>query len=594
MRANRVTIIVLGSCVAACASGDHRFPLREPVRHDNDLASVRVPCHEEATAKDPHHRSCAPAAYASPLYWDGADNLFFRPMSEALGVVTSGESVDVNSLDEVPDSAWFVNRIGARSMSIAELRLGACTPEQILDPDQAADGTWVIDKGKNEGSTPGFRVVVPGKGKYMFKLDAPADEQAERMAAASTISSAIFHAVGYFISCERVVYVRPSVFKLLPGLTMKENFQPEKPFDQRALDAVLAGATKRNGLVRINASAWIDGHAIGPARFHGTRSDDPNDVIPHEDRRELRGMRVLAAWLARYDSREANSLDTWIADRSKHDDSSPGHVVHYQLDVSETFGSLAFARDTNPQNGLSWDPMDRRLNSSYFVDWGDFGRDFVTLGLAVRPWERAYIAPGHELFGYYNADHFDAEKWKPMYPNVAFSRMSERDGAWMARILARFTPEMVRVLALLGDFSEPRVTNYFEGLVEKRLERVLERYLTRLSPIADVRVEDGNRLCAVDLAERRGVLGAERFHYAARWSDGVPLTVVRRPGGAICIALPHVARDDGAPDDSKSRYVRAIVEDSVARGPLVAHLYDLGPKRGFRLVGLERPPSLHL
>jgi hypothetical protein len=593
MRANRISVIVLGSCVAACATSDRRFPLREPVRHDNDLASVRVPCHVEPSAKDPHHRSCAPVAYESPLYWDGADNLVFRPLSDTFGIVTSGESVDVNSLDEVPDSSWFVNRIGSREMSIAELRQGACTSDQILDPDQAADESWVIDKGKSEGSTPGFRVVVPGKGKYMLKLDTPADDQPERMAAASTVGAAIFHAAGYFMSCERIVYVRPSVFKLSPGLTTKENFQPEKPFDKRALDAIFARATTRNGLIRMSASAWLPGHPIGPARFHGMRSDDPNDVIPHEDRRELRGMRVLAAWLGRYDSREANSLDTWIADQS-HGDASPGHVVHYQLDVSEVFGSLAFSRDVNNVNGLSWDPMNHRLGRSYVVDWADFGRDFVSFGLAVRPWEKAFVTPGHERFGFYNGEEFDADKWKPMYPNIAFSRMSERDGAWMARILARFTPEMVRALAVLGDFTDAASTDYLESVLDKRLERILERYLTRLSPMADVRVEDGDRLCAVDLAERRNVRDVSRFHYSARYSDGLALTVARRAGGAICISMPHVVRDDAAPDDARSRYVRVVVEDSVARGPLIAHLYDLGQRRGFRLVGLERPPKLHL
>ena len=591
MRANLASIVVLG-CVA-CATTDRRFPLREPVRHDADLVSVRAPCHDEPTAKDPRHRSCAPATYESPLYWDGADNLVFRPLSDALGVVTSGESVDVNSLDEVPDSSWFVNRIGSRAMSIAELRQAACSPDQLLDPDEAADGSWVIDKGKSEGATPGFRVVIPGKGKYMMKIDRPGDEQPERVAAACTIAAAIFHAVGYFISCERTIYVRPSVFKLLPGLTSKSNFQAVKPFDKRALDDLLAHAPTRNGLVRMNASAWLPGHTIGPFRYEGTRDDDPNDVIPHEDRRELRGMRVLSAWIGRYDSREANSLDTWIADQSR-SDSSPGHVVHYQLDVSEAFGSVAFGQDQTAPNGLSFDPMNRRLNNEYFFDWGALGRDFVTFGLSVGRWERAHTTPGFESFGYFNADHFDADKWKPMYPNAAFSRMSERDAAWMARILAHFTPEMIRALALLGDFTDPKATDFLEDVLEKRLHRVLERYLTRLSPIGDVRVEDGDRLCAVDLAERRGVFGPERFHYSARWSDGAPLTVSRRPGGAICIGMPHVVQDDAAPDDARSRYVRVIVEDSVARGPLVAHLYDLGAKRGFRLVGLERPASFHL
>jgi hypothetical protein len=29
--------------------------------------------------------------------------------------------------------------------------------------------------------------------------------------------------------------------------------------------------------------------------------------------------------------------------------------------------------------------------------------------------------------------------------------------------------------------------------------------------------------------------------------------------------------------------------NSVAAGPLAAHLYDLGPTRGFKLAGIERP-----
>ena len=53
--------------------------------------------------------------------------------------------------------------------------------------------------------------------------------------------------------------------------------------------------------------------------------------------------------------------------------------------------------------------------------------------------------------------------------------------------------------------------------------------------------------------------------------------------------LPHVAPDGTTADDAPSRYVRVRVEDGVARGPLVAHLYDLGPSRGYRLVGVERP-----
>ena len=33
--------------------------------------------------------------------------------------------------------------------------------------------------------------------------------------------------------------------------------------------------------------------------------------------------------------------------------------------------------------------------------------------------------------------------------------MTERDGAWMARILARFTPEMVEALGRMGEVLGP-------------------------------------------------------------------------------------------------------------------------------------------
>jgi hypothetical protein len=50
-----------------------------------------------------------------------------------------------------------------------------------------------------------------------------------------------------------------------------------------------------------------------------------------------------------------------------------------------------------------------------------------------------------------------------------------------------------------------------------------------------------------------------------------------------------VAGDGGPPDDAAERYAVVTLENGVAKGPLLAHLYDLGPTRGFRLVGVERP-----
>jgi hypothetical protein len=575
-------LLFLVLAAADCASTDRSFPLREPMTVDTDTRPVTVACRVSPTPKDPHNVSCAPDVYVSPLIWDGTDNMVFRPLSEALGVVHHGEAVNANSLDEVADSSWFTNRIGTHPMSIEEVVRGACNPALILDPEGSADGTWLIDHGKTDGSSPGFRVNIPGKGKYLFKGE-PAD-QPEHPSAASVIGAAVYEAVGFNTSCEQIVYFRPSLLKLAPGLTHKGNFGADEPFDQKVVDKILGDSPHLGGLVRMQASAWLPGYLLGPFGYTGTRPDDPNDIIPHDDRRELRGGRLLAAWLDHFDAREQNSMDSWIAESREgkvKPDASPGHVVHYYLDTSDCLGSE-----------WAWEVVTRRLGYSYLADWGDMARDLVTLGIPTRPWDRVRREPGMETFAFFNVKDFEPYHWKNEYPNAAFSRMTERDGAWMARILAHFTPEMVEALGRAGKFSDSRKTTYLTSVLQGRLDRILERYLTRLSPLAGVHVAGADGLCAEDLAETRHLRPSTEFHYDAQLANRAaeePLAVARQADGTICVSLPHVAADAGVRDDAPDRYVRIRVTDGVAQAPLVAHLYDLGPTRGYRLAGLERP-----
>jgi hypothetical protein len=542
---------------------------------DADLAPVSVPCHVEPTAKDPHHVSCAPSAWTNPLIWDGLDSLLFRPLTESEGLVStaSGESVDVNSFDEVPDSSWFTNRLGVRPVSAEELELGSCAPELLLDGAAAADGSWIIDKGKGDGATDGFRVTVPGKGKYLFKAD-DADTP-EHGSAAQTVGIRIYHAVGYFVPCEQIVYFKPSVFKLTPGLRWKHNFQLESDFGPKELEGIFAHSARRGALVRMQASAWMPGDNLGGFLYQGTRADDPNDVVPHEDRRELRAKRLVNAWMDRFDDRRGNTMSAWIAGRPG---ASPGHVIHNILDTSEALGSV-----------YDFEDISRRLGYSYIWDWGDIGTDFVTLGARNNVWEHVQKTPGKEMFGYFNVKDFVPDQWKNEYPIAAFSRMTERDGAWMARILARFTPDMVLHLARMASYTHADDTAFLGEVLQGRLEKILERYLTRLSPITAIHVEGPSMLCGSDLAEWRALRDASAFRYTARLLGRGWTTVRRGAGAEVCVDLPHVASDGGLPDDDSTRYIRVRVEDGVAIGPLVAHLYDLGPARGYRLVGIERP-----
>jgi hypothetical protein len=565
----------VAACLLACASTEQRFALREPISRDPDLDSVTLPCRSQPTEREPRHVTCAPRRNELPEIWSGLDHVVFRPVSEAFGVPVSGEAVNVNSLDEVPDSAWFTNRRRLRSDS--DPLLGACVPSLILDPDGSAEGSWVVDHGKEDGAASGFRVTVPGKGKYMFKAD-PAS-QPELQTAASVVGAAIYHGAGFNTACEQIVYFKPSLLKLAPGLHYRHNTLEDLiDFDRKALDRVLASCPRRGELVRMHASAWIPGYVLGPFHYDGTRSDDPSDVIPHENRRDLRGLRLLAAWTDNVDSRDANSDDTWFADRRTVPDASPGHVVHYCMDFSHTMGPDFGDRQRT-----------ERLGYAYLYDWVDMAEDFLGLGIPRRPWFRPPGDPGYELFRNFEVHSFVPDEWKMQWGNPAYTRMTEHDGAWMARILARFTPEQVRGFATMAQFSDPKNTAHLADVLEGRLIRILDRYLTRLSPIGELRVEGRNRLCGINLAESRSVRESSRFRYTAGWSRGGTLPVEVRGGGEICVPLPIVATDGKPADDSPERYVRVSVDDGMAQAPLLAYLYDLGPARGYFLAGVERP-----
>ena len=93
------------SLLACNGSDERRFFLREPVWRDTDLNAVSVACEKRASEKDPNHMSCAPEPYVSPLAWDGIDNSVFRPLAKVFAVDPPREAPNVNSFDEVPDSA---------------------------------------------------------------------------------------------------------------------------------------------------------------------------------------------------------------------------------------------------------------------------------------------------------------------------------------------------------------------------------------------------------------------------------------------------------------------------------------------------------
>ena len=496
----------------------------------------------------------------APEIWDAADAMVMRPAARMFAFDTSGESLNVNAVDEVPDSSWFANRIGLGHMTPEDVAAGVCGRAY-----ESASPPFRVVAGKVDGATAGFVVEDALGRRFVLKADRPS--QPDQATAADAIGAAVYHAAGYHVPCNRVVFFAREDVQLDEGaridLTQGEERDMTDDDLERALEAFRGTERGLRGI----ASQLFDGEPLGPWDYRGTWDVDLNDVIAHEDRRELRGMVVLNAWVDHWDARQHNTLSTW----REHGPDGAGHVEHHLVDFGDTFGYI---------EGTHRERI--RFGHSQFFDTQHVFEDFVGLGMVQRPWDAAERGPTWPVLGYYDVERFDPDQWRPNYWNGAFERRTERDAAWMARIIARFHQEHVRAAIALGEWSDPRVPEQLERVLMGRRARILERYLTVLSPLAAPAMHEG-ALCLEDLAVRSGLRAdAERSHHAAAVRlDGqqIGALAVSRRGPDVCVSLPAVA-------DYVLIRIWSRSADREATHPVDVHLAGQGGS--WRIVGLER------
>ena len=181
---------------------------------------------------------------------------------------------------------------------------------------------------------------------------------------------------------------------------------------------IVAGVARQpDGSYRVLASRNIAGRPLGPFRYYGTRPDDPNDIVPHEHRRELRGLSVFAAWLNHDEVRSSNSHDSVVAEGNRQ------IVRHHLLDFGSTLGSGSVrAQSRRAGNEFVWESRPTLVT-------------MLTLGLYVRPWIKVPY-PDVPAVGRIESTYYRAENWKPDYPNPAFRNARPDDRFWAARIVA--------------------------------------------------------------------------------------------------------------------------------------------------------------
>ena len=436
--------------------------------------------------------------------------------------ITDRASLNVNAWDEVPDSSWFTNRIGLHPLAPEEVAAGS--PGEAPQPER-----WSVRSVKTEGYTPGFQISDEAGRRYVLKFDIP--DALERNSAAEIVGSRIMHAAGYWVPQYSIVYFRPEDLVRHEEAVREDLLGRERPMtDQDLAEAVALLVERPDGTVRGSASLFVPGVPIGPFTYWGTRSDDPNDIIPHELRRELRGLRVIASWFNHVDVKEANSLDAYVTEGDK------SYVRHYYIDFGSSMGSGDFV------NGPC------RVGFENYYDGGAMTRSFFSLGIWNRPWEENCLILYPEV-GRFDRELFDAARWDANYPNIAFQEADAADSYWGAKIVTAFTDENVRALAEAADYTRPAVTGYVEDALLTRRDRIGAHWFDVVTPLEEFEIDTANDPWVIrfrDLGVERGYAGGAGRSYTFEVKDARRFEVLEAgssdtPGRIRIRSTPDVA-----------------------------------------------------
>ncbi|HEY1336415.1 MAG TPA: hypothetical protein VGF59_02850 [Bryobacteraceae bacterium] len=440
-------------------------------------------------------------------------------------------------------------------MSIAELQRG---PGNTTPPSK--DGAWTIVGAKSDGVTPGFVIEDIHKNRYLLKLDPP--EYPELCSAADVIGSKFFYVFGYFTPENYIVHFRQDDLAIPEGTVWHDASGRKHPLTKRTVADLLKSQPKDgSGAYRALASRWVDGDAVGPFSYKGTWSDDPNDTVPHEDRRVLRGLRVFAAWLNHQDTRSINSMDALVTEDGRK------FLRHYLIDFGSILGSAGYSRKE------AW------MGHEYAIARPEAAMQIATFGFYLPVWMRSDY-PKLTGAGLFDARSFDPLKWKGSYPNPAFLRMDDEDAFWAAKQVAAFTDDEIRAIVQTGEYSDPRTADWITQCLIQRRDKVTAAWFGKVLPLDKFRVANGELSFANLSGQAAGMPGG----YDIAWSryDNSRGVTTKLPGAA--------GRKLPAVDDS-TEYLAATVSDAkdadrTSPNPVTVYLRRAGT--GFEVVGIER------
>jgi hypothetical protein len=517
---------------------------------------------DDPIAREPDSQDASKAAsYDIKSLYEMSYNLFVASGHKP----SATRARSINTIDEVPDSSWYTNRIGAAPITPAEMTRGANVG---APPDPSK---WVLFREKTSGAHPGF-TAKDAKGETWFlEFDPP--YYPEGATGAVAVATKIFWALGYNQVESFVTTFDPAKVEFDPEATIRRPSGARTRFSRDDVNQILERVHKNpDGTYRVIAGRLIPGRVLGGFLFAGTRSDDPNDLIPHEHRRELRALRYFGAWTNLTDLKAANTLDTLLTENGR------TIVKHYLQDVGSTFGMCNEVHE--------WD-----LSYEHFYQGNTSRKRFFSLGFALSPWQTIDY-DDYRSIGKFEGDRFDPRKWRPQTPTTAYKEARDDDAFWAARKMAAFSDELIRAAVAAGQYSDPAAAKHLGDVLIKRRDKILSIYLAGVNPIVNPRLDANGQLTVENAAVAAGVAkGAPT--YRASWMTFDNATDTAKPIAQTESQTTTLKAPAGLPTAPGS-YIQVDLSAELSayptwKQPIKTHFRRTA--QGWTLVGLERLPE---
>ena len=498
--------------------------------------------------------------YEPDLAYQTIENLFWSPGDGDLGQ----RAKNINTVDEVPDGPFFVNRAGRQPLTPALVARAANTSQG------PAAGPWTVVSAKSDGVTPGFTIRDAGDQLWFVKFDPPGWRA---MATGSEIVAAkLFWAAGYNTAEYHIAQLRPANLVIGKDTRITPQGEMARAMHRGDIRWLLSRADRdADGTYRVILSKATPGRPVGRITFHGTRADDPNDIVPHEHRRELRGYFVFAAWLNHVDAKGINSLSSLVTENGR------SFIRHYLLDFGSALGSAA----VGPREG--WEGYEALVEEP-----GEISKRVLSFGFRIPKWRTQDYFESPSI-GRLPKDHadWDPETWWPHITNAAFRHMRADDTFWAATKLASITDDMIKAAVSEAKFGDPASETFLAKAIADRRLRILQTFLPKVNPLVDVAIDAQNRLTFRNIAVDAAV--ADRAPgYRALW-----YTFDNAADRATLVATTEETQSPlPMPQLPAAEFIK--VDLSAVGGPEAwsrpISVYFRRNSGGWTLVGLERLP----